>query len=101
MKYILLLTALVFNTAMAAENQTTICKHGPHERKIEVVYLENMEAICEVQYTKTTGMQVLWNAKSEVSYCEEKAVSFVEKQRGWGWQCDTMASSEAMEQAAY
>jgi hypothetical protein len=100
MKYLLLLLPFVFNTAIGAENQSTICKHENQERKIEVVYPENMESICEVQYTKDTGMQILWNAKSEVSYCEEKAVAFVEKQRGWGWQCDSL-SSEMLEQAAY
>lgn len=97
MKYLLLLVSVIGSSAIAAENQATICKHGEKVRKIEVVYPEGTEAPCEVQYTKDTGTQVLWNAKTEMGYCEEKAAAFIEKQRGWGWQCEAVEQVESQE----
>ena len=97
MKYLLFLVSVIGSSAIAAENQATICKHGEKERKIEVVYPDGTEAPCEVQYTKDTGMQVLWDAKTEIGYCEEKAAAYIEKQRSWGWQCEAVEQVESQE----
>ncbi len=83
------LFALTASTALAMENQKTVCSQGISQRIIEIVYPGEGEAPCEVHYTKDTGSQVLWSAQQEVGYCEEKAAAFIEKQRGWGWQCET------------
>lgn len=72
---------------MAFAGTTTICTQGGMERKIEVVYLGADTVPCEVRYTKLGYTQVLWNAQAEEGYCEAKAAEFVEKQRGWGWEC--------------
>ena len=80
--------ALTASTTFAMENQKTVCTHGIQERIIEVVYTGEGEVPCEVHYTKDTGSQVLWSAQGQVGYCEEKAAAFIEKQRGWGWECE-------------
>jgi hypothetical protein len=36
---------------------------------------------------KDDSTQTLWNANNVRGYCEEKAETFVEKQKGWGWSC--------------
>ena len=38
---------------------------------------------CEVRYQKEGVTETLWSAEEEVGYCDEKANSFVEKQRVW------------------
>ncbi len=83
------LFAFSASTVVAMENQKTICTHGNQQRIIEVVYTGEGEVPCEVHYTKDSGSQVLWSAQGEAGYCEEKAAVFIEKQRGWGWDCET------------
>lgn len=103
MKYILFLLTAFVSTAFADGHQATMCTHGDNERKIEVVYPEGTKVPCEVQYTKNGDMQVLWDAQGETGYCEQKAADLVEKQQGWGWQCDAMeqaSSEEAMEEVS-
>ena len=34
-------------------------------------------------------MQTIYSANNEAGYCEEKTAAFVEKLRGFGWQCST------------
>ncbi|WP_205859130.1 hypothetical protein [Pleionea sediminis] len=94
MKYTILMTLLVAGSAFAIENRTTICEHGDKQRKIDLVYPEQTEVPCEVQYTKDSGMQVLWSAVGESGYCESKYQAFVEKQEGWGWSCQELAQTE-------
>jgi hypothetical protein len=84
------LFALTASTALAMENQKTVCTHGSQQRIIEIVYTGEGEVPCEVHYTKDSGSQILWQAQGEVGYCEEKAAAFIEKQRGWGWDCETV-----------
>ena len=81
-------TALFASSPLFA-NETYICKHGNQERTISIVYANaDSAAPCEVTYDKGAGTESLWQAKNDVSYCEEKAAEFVEKQRGWGWDCN-------------
>lgn len=72
---------------MAFANTTYVCTSGDMERRIEVVYLGTDTVPCEVRYTKNGTTEVLWSAQAEEGYCEAKAAEFVEKQRGWGWEC--------------
>ena len=92
---VFIITLCLFSTAHA--NEEYICTHGNSERLISVVYLsEQAKLPCEVQYTKNGETQILWNAMNQQGYCEEKAQAFVEKQRGWGWQC-TLQDAEDLE----
>lgn len=92
----LLSASLLANTSVADE--TYICLHGDSERKISVVYNTPTSTVpCEVIYEKASGSQVLWNAQNQEGYCESKASEFVEKQRGWGWDCAKMNSASAEE----
>jgi|LGOV01.1.fsa_nt_gb hypothetical protein len=72
---------------VALADTTYICTSGNMERKIEVVSLRTGTVPCEVRYTKNGSTEVLWSAQAEEGYCEAKALEFVEKQRGWGWEC--------------
>jgi len=100
MKYPLILAAVVGSSIFAVQADSTICTHDEKQRKIEVVYPEDSGKACEVQYTKGDDMQVLWSANSDKDYCAEKAMAFVEKQQGWGWECasDMPAMQESMEE---
>ena len=72
---------------VALANTTYVCTHGDMERRIEVVQLGAAAVPCEVRYTKNGNTEVVWNAQAEEGYCEARAAEFVEKQRGWGWEC--------------
>ncbi|MGH1486599.1 MAG: hypothetical protein ACRBCI_10295 [Cellvibrionaceae bacterium] len=86
--YILLLIASTIGSHIAYADTTYICLFNGDERMIKVAYTYSDSTVpCEVIYEKNTGSQVLWSAQSEAGYCEAKAVAFVEKQRGWGWDC--------------
>ena len=67
---------------------TYVCTHDGNTRTIRVIYPDDGPNACEVTYEKSTGTQTLWNARNDSSYCEGKAVDFVAKQEGWGWQCN-------------
>ena len=72
-------------------NMISICKNGDQVRTISVVYKEGASSTsCEVTYEKSTGVQSLWNARSDLAYCENKAEEFVAKQEGWGWSCSAL-----------
>lgn len=87
--------AMIFaaSQTMAIENIKTVCTHDSQTRVIEVVYEGDTALPCAVQYTKAEGSQTLWNAQNASGYCEEKAAAFVEKQKGWGWDCQSTAAS--------
>lgn len=78
---------------LAGQPQTTQCTRGDSVRLIEVVYPDGGELPCEVRYTREGEQQVLWRARNEAGYCEQKAADFVAKQRGWGYQCTLLTQS--------
>jgi hypothetical protein len=81
---------LLLSSTLAA-NETYVCLYGNSERTIKVVYATPDSKIpCDVVYEKDSGSQVMWNAQNMEGYCETKADEFVEKQRGWGWDCAKM-----------
>ncbi len=85
---------------LAAEEH--ICTNGDAIRVISVSYEDDQTRVpCEVHYDKGEGVKVLWNAQSEVGYCENKAKEFVEKQESLGWSCkvnpqDTIAEDRTI-----
>ena len=83
-------------SAIAIENQKTMCVSGNQTRIIEVVYSGEQNVPCKVQYTKSEGTKTLWSATNKVGFCENKATEFVVKQEGWGWSCDLVATNDEM-----
>ncbi len=75
------------------ETQSTQCTFGKNVRIIEVVYPESTPTPCEVRYTKNGESKVLWQAQAETGFCEQKASDFIEKQRSWGWKCESQTST--------
>jgi len=72
----------------AVADETYTCTQGDQERIITIVYQDQAAKVpCEVRYQKGDVTETLWSAQNEAGYCEEKAEAFVEKQRGWGWDC--------------
>tara|TARA_B100001109_G_scaffold255881_1_gene262030 strand:+ start:10984 stop:11484 length:501 start_codon:yes stop_codon:yes gene_type:complete len=94
MKTLMLATAVLLAAPAVQAGMKTTCTHGEQTRIIEVVYTGEGVVPCEVQYTKAEGTQTLWSASNMAGYCEEKAADFVEKQRGWGWECETEMSDD-------
>jgi hypothetical protein len=90
------LVAGMSTSAMAIENQTTVCSNGDQIRIIEVVYSGEGIVPCEVQYTKEEGTKTLWSAENSEGYCESKANAFIEKQASWGWSCETVTTDEVI-----
>lgn len=99
MKFLLTLTFVLASSMLVAENQTTLCEFGEKQRKVEVVYPQGGENVCEVQYTKNGEMTVLWTARSEKEYCQTKYSAFIEKQQGWGWKCESQIAPSDEAQA--
>jgi len=66
------------------------CRHGNDVREIHIMRTTPAEVPCDVVYKKLTeGAEdkVLWSAKNDAAYCEQKAKDFVAKQESWGWVC--------------
>ena len=79
------------STSADFRNKISMCKHGNQIRIISVVYKQGETSTsCEVTYEKDTGVKTLWNARSDLSYCVNKAKEFVAKQEGWGWVCNNL-----------
>ena len=75
----------------ATGNLVSTCNHGDQVRIITVVYDDEATGkACEVKYEKSTGVQTLWSANTDKDYCLDKAVEFVKKQEGWGWDCSEL-----------
>lgn len=89
MNKVLIAAAALLTMGAAQVSARTICSHGAESRIIDVVYSSDGQLPCEVQYTKSTGTQVLWSASNLVGYCEQKAEEFVAKQVEWGWDCES------------
>ena len=87
-------TAAMIEAEVAASstgNLVSTCNYGDQVRIITVVYdNEATGKACEVNYEKSTGVQTLWSANTDRDYCMDKAVEFVNKQEGWGWDCSEL-----------
>lgn len=95
MKYTGLTFFLLFLVNIANADTLYICQMEDKHRTVQVAYTGEGDVPCEVRYTKEGVTEVLWRASNETGYCEKKAKEFVEKQKGWGWQChDSGLTSE-------
>ena len=91
------LIALMLDSAInfASADESYVCTHGQKERVISVVYGDQATKLpCDVRYQKDGDTQTLWHAENEEGYCKQKAVEFVQKQEGWGWDCTEGAMDE-------
>lgn len=81
----------VESAADDSENLVSTCSQDGAERVITVIY-DNPETgtACEVSYEKAGETQVLWSANNDRDYCLGKAQAFVNKQKGWGWDCSDL-----------
>ena len=92
-----LFVAFIFST-VATANEEYVCNFGDNKRLISVNYENEQEQVpCQVKYDKGLGIETLWNAQSEVGYCESKAAEFVAKQESWGWSCSKVTQAEYVE----
>ena len=89
--------ALFLSVAVSA-NEEYVCNFGDDKRLISVAYeSEHQQVPCQVLYDKGYGAEMLWNAQSEVGYCETRAEEFVERQESWGWSCSKVTQAEYVE----
>lgn len=78
--------------AHSAERSQSTCTSGSLVRRVIVEVGDLSTALpCEVVYWKDTEApgvrRVLWNARSDASYCDAKAAGLVDKLAGAGWNC--------------
>ncbi len=72
---------IVANRAFAEE--TTVCSAHGNERVITVA---GDDQGCQVNYTKGGETKTLWHSL-HMEYCNARATEFIEKQKGWGFEC--------------
>ena len=103
-----ILAIMLFAAPFNAYASSWSCSHGNDVREVHVERPTSSPVPCNVVYKKQTeGVedQILWNATSDDSYCDEKAQGFVAKLESWGWVCtetisdDTGMSMETAETA--
>lgn len=84
-------------SADAAEKSESICTSGDVVRRVVVeVGDPNTGLPCEVVYWKDNEApgvrRVLWNARSDASFCDGKAAGLVDKLATAGWNCGNNAA---------
>ena len=70
--------------------ESWICEHSNLIREIKVERETDTPAPCSVVYNKDSedqGSTVLWTARSDGAYCDEKADGLANKLQGYGWAC--------------
>jgi hypothetical protein len=89
------LIALAPVLAYTQSDQTFECTHAGLTRRVEIAY-QGTPVPCEVRYYKDTeapgAPEVLWSAQHAAGYCEARAREFLERLRGWGWDCEGSAA---------
>lgn len=91
--------------AQAAEKSHYNCRSGEIVRRVVIEVGDLATSLpCEVVYWKDTEApgvrRVLWNAKTDAGFCDDKAAGLVDKLATSGWQCDLSGAGAPTEQAA-
>lgn len=73
----------------AQSSMSYLCTLDGDTRIIAVEYSTTEPAPCAVTYLKDNEKQTLWQATTSHGYCEQQAQVFLEKQRSWGWNCQS------------
>ena len=69
-----------------------ICTNGDLTRRVSIEYPENEDVGCKVVYEKPSegaDPQTLWSAVKNNDFCKQKTEEFLDKLKGWGWDCST------------
>jgi len=74
---------LVTAAGFAVADETTVCSAHGSERTITVA---SSDKGCQVNYTKGDETKTLWQS-AHAEYCTARAAEFIEKQKGWGYEC--------------
>lgn len=97
--------AIGFATAAAnaAEKSQYSCRSGEVVRRVVIEVGDLGSGLpCEVVYWKDTEApgvrRVLWNARSDAKYCEDKAAGLAQKLDNSGWQCEAEGGTAALNQ---
>ena len=76
------------STGRASEDFWYQCLDGSRERRVVVSYARPRRMVpCEVRYRTHWGELLLWQAESQIGYCEAKADALRDRQQGAGWVC--------------
>lgn len=98
-----LMATLLPAVAIAQDSEKYKCTYGDMQRRVEIAHEPGVEVPCSVHYFKDTELpgeqQVLWSADSDPAYCQNKAVEFVAKLEGWGWDCGRSVDAASEEEA--
>ena len=92
-----ILAIMLFAAPFNAYASSWSCSHGNDVREVHIERPTSSPVPCNVVYKKQTeGVedQILWNANSDDSYCDEKAQGFVAKLESWGWVCAETISDD-------
>lgn len=77
--------------------QSWLCENNDLERYVDIDYPNSPSSIpCSVIYRKPTENvddRILWQAQNDESFCENKAMAFVEQLESWGWRCSINESA--------
>ncbi|MES9993885.1 MAG: hypothetical protein ABW098_18200 [Candidatus Thiodiazotropha sp.] len=88
---LLLVSILLLPSASFADSWS--CHYAELTRNV-VIFYPNEPAVlpCKVYYTKpkeNVMPRTLWKAENDETYCERKAVEFVEMLESKGWSCSS------------
>ena len=86
----ILLASFFFGTTISFANEW-VCQNGQVTRSLTIEYQTGRQAPCRVLYDKSMegeGVRELWNARSEVGYCERRTNDVVSQLRASGWNCN-------------
>jgi len=101
-----ILVVALFAVPVSAYADSWSCSRDNNVREVHIERTTSAPVPCNVVYKKQTeGVedQILWNANSDETYCEEKAKELVAKLESWGWVCiETIsdAADDSNEEAA-
>lgn len=93
-----ILVIAFFAVPVSAYADSWSCSHDNNVREVHIERTTSAPVPCHVVYKKQTeGVedQILWNADSDETYCEEKAKGLVAKLESLGWVCAETISDDA------
>ncbi len=81
-------TSYLASTHLSTLSNSFTCTNGKLSRQITLdAPSKHPDYACQVIYQSEKGLSIPWRAKNEEGYCRDKAMSFVNRQVGWGWNC--------------
>lgn len=86
------LTAIMMLLAVpnVVHAESWICENSNLIREINVEHETSAPAPCSVVYNKDSeglGSSIVWTARTDGAYCEDKANGLAEKLENYGWAC--------------